>query len=142
MPARWASRPRSSPRRWPTQAAQEKTLARLFAYANLAADQDTRVSSYQGMSDEMTQVAAEFGAAWAFVEPELLTLDPKTLESWIAATPELKPYTFALRDVLRRKAHTLSAREEALLAQTLPMASGASTIVQHASSTPTCRGPR
>ena len=107
------------------QAAQEKTLARLYAYANLAADQDTRVATYQGMSDEMTQVAAQFGAAWAFVEPELLTLDPKTLESWIAATPDLKPYTFALRDVLRRKAHTLSAREEALLAQTLPMAAGA-----------------
>ena len=94
------------------QAAQEKTLARLFAYANLAADQDTRVATYQGMSDEMTQVAAQFSAAWAFVEPELLTLDPKTLESWVAATPDLKPYTFALRDVLRRKAHTLSAREE------------------------------
>jgi oligoendopeptidase F len=108
------------------QSAQEKTLARLFAYANLAADQDTRVATYQGMSDEMTQVAAEFGAAWAFVEPELLTIDPETLEGWIAATPELKPYAFALRDVLRRKAHTLSAREEALLAQTLPMAAGAS----------------
>ena len=110
------------------QTAQEKTLARLFAYANLASDQDTRVSSYQGMSDEMTQLASEFGAAWAFVEPELLTLDPKTIEAWIAATPELKPYAFALRDVVRRKAHTLSAREEALLAQTLPMASGASSI--------------
>ena len=86
------------------------------------------MSGYQGMSDEMTQMAAEFGAAWAFVEPELLTLDPKTIEAWITATPELKPYTFALRDVLRRKAHTLSAREEALLAQTLPMASGAGNI--------------
>jgi oligoendopeptidase F len=108
------------------QSAQEKTLGRLFAYANLSSDQDTRVSAYQGMSDEMTQVASESGAAWAFVEPELLTIDPKTLEDWIAATPELKPYAFALRDVLRRKAHTLSAREEALLAQTLPMAAGAS----------------
>ena len=111
-----------------TQSAQEKTLARLFAYANLSADQDTRVSTYQGMSDEMTQVAAQFGAAWAFVEPELLTLDPKTLESWIASTPELKAYAFALRDVLRRKAHTLSAREEELLAQTLPMASAPGNI--------------
>jgi oligoendopeptidase F len=110
------------------QTAQEKTLARLFAYANLASDQDTRVASYQGMSDEMTQLGSEFGAAWAFVEPELLTLDPKTIEAWIAAAPELKPYAFALRDVVRRKAHTLSAREEALLAQTLPMASGASSI--------------
>ena len=78
----------------------------------------------------MTQMAAEFSAAWAFVEPELLTLDQKTLEAWVAATPELKPYAFALRDVLRRKAHTLSAREEALLAQTLPMASGAGQHLQ------------
>ncbi len=111
-----------------TQSAQEKTLARLFAYANLLADQDTRVSGPQGMTDEMTQLAAQFGAAWAFVEPELLTLDPKTLEDWIASTPELKPYAFALGDVLRRKAHTLSAREEALLAQTLPMAAGPGNI--------------
>ncbi len=111
-----------------TQSAQEKALARLFAYANLLADQDTRVSGPQGMTDEMTQLAAQFGAAWAFVEPELLTLDPKTLEDWIASTPELKPYAFALRDVLRRKAHTLSAREEALLAQTLPMAAGPGNI--------------
>ena len=86
------------------------------------------MSSYQGMSDEMTQMAAEFSAAWAFVEPELLTLDPKTLEAWIASTPELKPYAFALRDVLRRKAHTLSAKEEALLAQTIPMASAPGNI--------------
>ena len=111
-----------------TQSTQEKTLARLFAYANLSADQDTRVATYQGMSDEMTQVAAQFGAAWAFVEPELLTLDPRTLESWIASTPDLKAYAFALRDVLRRKAHTLSAREEELLAQTLPMASAPGDI--------------
>ncbi len=40
------------------QTAQEKTLARLFAYANLASDQDTRVATYQGMSDEMTQLAS------------------------------------------------------------------------------------
>ena len=38
-----------------TQSAQDKTLARLFAYANLLADQDTRVSGPQGMTDEMTQ---------------------------------------------------------------------------------------
>ena len=111
-----------------TQSTQEKTLARLFAYANLSSDQDTRVSSYQGMSEEMTQMAAEFSAAWAFVEPELLTIDQKTLEAWAASTPALKPYAFALGDVLRRKAHTLSAKEEALLAQTLPIASGPSNI--------------
>ena len=66
LPARSGSRPSQLAKALAAQAAQEKTLARLFAYANLAADQDTRVSTYQGMSDEMTQVAAQFGAAWAF----------------------------------------------------------------------------
>jgi len=111
-----------------TQSSQEKTLARLFAYANLLSDQDTRESAPQGMSSEMTQLASRFGAAWAYVEPELLTLDPKTLDSWITATPDLSPYAFGLRDVARRKAHTLSSREEELLAQTLPMASGAGEV--------------
>lgn len=62
---------------WQSKSAQETTLARLCAFANLPADQDTRVAAYQGMGDEMTQVAA---------------------------TPALKPHAFALRDVPRRKA--------------------------------------
>ena len=107
-----------------TQSAQEKTLARLFAYANLLADQDTRESGPQGMSSEMTQLAAQFGAAWAFFAPEVQAIDAKTLESWIASTPDLAPYAFGLRDIIRVKAHILSSREEELLAQTLPMASG------------------
>ena len=107
------------------QSGQEKTLARLFAYANLLSDQDTRESGPQGMSSEMTQLAAQFGAAWAFFAPEVQAIDPKTLESWIAATPDLAPYAFGLRDLVRVKAHILSSREEELLAQTLPMASGA-----------------
>jgi oligoendopeptidase F len=108
-----------------TQSAQEKTLARLFAYANLLSDQDTRESGPVGMSSEMTQLAAQFGAAWAFFAPEVQAIDAKTLESWIASTPDLAPYAFGLRDIIRVKAHILSSREEELLAQTLPMAAGA-----------------
>ncbi|HEX7086050.1 MAG TPA: oligoendopeptidase F [Vicinamibacterales bacterium] len=109
------------------QASQEKTLARLYVYANLKADEDTRVAGPQGMSDEMTRLASAFGAQWAWLEPELLTLDASTLESWITATPALKPFAFYLRDVLRRKPHTLSAREEELLARAAPVAAGAGT---------------
>ncbi len=107
------------------QSAQEKTLARLFAYANLLSDQDTRESGPQGMSSEMTQMAAQFGAAWAFFAPEVQAIEARTLESWIGSTPDLAPYAFGLRDIIRVKAHILSSREEELLAQTLPMASGA-----------------
>ncbi len=110
------------------QASQERTLSRLFVYANLQADQDTRVSKNQGMTDEMTQLAATFGAAWAFAEPEILTIDPATLDTWISSTPSLEPYAFYLRDVVRRKEHTLSAREEELLAQAGPIAAAPGSI--------------
>jgi oligoendopeptidase F len=110
------------------QASQRKTLGRLYVYANLAADQDTRVSTYQGMSQEVTQLASDLSAAWSFVEPELLRMDAATIDRYIASAPGLKEYQFYLHDVLRRKAHTLNAREEELLAQTGPMAAGASTI--------------
>jgi oligoendopeptidase F len=110
------------------QATQQKALARLFVYANLSADQDTRVSANQALMDEMRQLGAKFGAAWAFVEPELLKLDPATVAKWAQTTAELKPYSFYLEDVLRRKAHTLTASEEALLAQASPVMAGPSNL--------------
>lgn len=109
------------------QSAQEKTLSRLAVYAHVSADQDTRVAQYQGMQQQITQLGASFGAAWAYVEPELLELDPATVDRYIASTPALKPFAFYLHDVLRRKAHTLDAAQEKLLAETGPMASGAGT---------------
>jgi oligoendopeptidase F len=110
------------------QAQQLKTVARLYIYANLASDEDTRVAKYEAMSQEVLQLASEVAAAWAFAEPELLTMDAAVIDRAIAAEPRLEEYRFYLKDVLRRKAHTLSAREEELLAQTGPMASAAGTI--------------
>jgi oligoendopeptidase F len=110
------------------QANQRKPLARLYVYAHLTADQDTRVAKYQAMSQEVMQLASDIGAAWAFVEPELLAMDAASIDRAIQAEAGLEEYRFYLKDVLRRKAHTLSAREEELLAQTAPMASAPGTI--------------
>jgi oligoendopeptidase F len=110
------------------QARQGKTLARLYVYANLAADQDTRLSRYQGMTQEMTELGSALSAAWAFVEPELLAMDPAAIDRYIASEAGLSDFRFYLHDVLRRKAHTLNASEEELLARTGPMASAATNI--------------
>ena len=40
----------------------DKELSRLYVYASMAADQDTRVSDAQGMQQEMQQIYAKFGA--------------------------------------------------------------------------------
>ena len=52
--------------------ALDKELSRLFVYASMEADQDTRDSQREGMRQEMTQLAATFGAEAAYIEPEIL----------------------------------------------------------------------
>ena len=105
-----------------------KEFTRLYVYASMMSDQDTRVSLYQGMQQEMAQIGANFGAETSFVEPEILKLDAARVDSFIAGEPRLKVYSFYLHDILRRRAHTLSDSEERLLANSSLVASASSDI--------------
>ena len=105
-----------------------KEFTRLYVYASMMSDQDTRVSLYQGMQQEMAQIGANFGAETSFVEPEILKLDAAKVDSFIAGEPRLKVYSFYLHDILRRRAHTLSDSEERLLANSSLVASASSDI--------------
>jgi oligoendopeptidase F len=105
-----------------------KEFQKVYLYASLIADQDTRVSKYQGMQQEMQQLGAKFGEAVSFVEPEILKIDKAALDKRVAEEPRLKTYTFYLDDIQRRAAHTLSDGEERLLAAASVVAgTGAST---------------
>src|SRR5262249_43395618 len=101
----------------------DKTLSRLYAYASMLADQDTRDSQHEGMQQEMVQLASTFSATASFVEPELLRAGKATIERVLASEPRLKSYRFYLDDVVRRAPHTLSANEERMLASAGPLAS-------------------
>jgi len=108
------------------QYALDKELSRIYTYASLLADEDTRDSEHQGMQQEMVQLASTFAAQASFVEPELLRAGKPTIERFIAAEPRLKTYRFYLEDVLRRAPHTLSSGEEQILASAGPLASAPS----------------
>ena len=103
-----------------------KEFSRLYVYASMTSDQDTRVSSYQGMQQEMAQVGATFGAETSYMEPEILKLDASKVDSFIASEPRLKVYGFYLHDILRRRAHTLTDNEEKILASSSIVAGAAS----------------
>ena len=106
----------------------EKELSRLYVYASMLADQDTRVSEPQGMQQEMQQISAELGAQAAYIEPEILKIGSATIDRFIAGEPRLKMYGFYLHDVLRRAPHTLTDAEEKILADAQPLAGSASNI--------------
>jgi oligoendopeptidase F len=106
--------------------ALDKELSRLYVYASMEADQDTRDSQREGMRQEMTQLAATFGAQAAYIEPEVLKAGKATVDRFLAAEPRLKVYRVYLEDILRREAHTLTDNEEKLLADAGPLAQGPS----------------
>ena len=100
----------------------EKELSRLYVYTTMLSDQDTRDSSHQAMRQEMVQLAANFSAEIAYIEPELLRAGKATLDKFLSDEPRLKTYRFYLEDVARRAAHTLTENEEKMLADSGPVA--------------------
>jgi oligoendopeptidase F len=106
----------------------DKELSRLYVYASMLSDEDTRRSEPQGMQQEMQQIYANFGAQASYIEPELLKVGTATVEKFIAAEPRLQIYAFYLRDIARREPHTLSDAEEKILADAAPLAGSASNI--------------
>ena len=59
-----------------TQSNLQKEFSRLYVYTSLLSDLDTRVSANQAMKQEMSQIGSKFGAETAFIEPEILKMDP------------------------------------------------------------------
>jgi oligoendopeptidase F len=105
-----------------------RRLGRLFTYASLSADEDTRDSARQALRQEMTQLASAFNAEVAFVEPEILKLDRTRITGFVKQQPALKPYQHYLDDILRRQAHTGTEGEERIIAEAGQLAAAPSAI--------------
>ena len=105
----------------------DKELSRLYVYAQMLSDQDTRDATHLGMKQEMIQLAAAEAAEVAFLEPEILRFEKGKVDKFIRSEPRLKIYRFYLEDIARRSAHTLSAAEEKLLADMGPLAGASSS---------------
>jgi oligoendopeptidase F len=105
-----------------------KELTRLGSYASMSSDQDTRDSKYLAMQQEVRQVSSDFAAKAAYIEPEILALDKKTVDGFIQQEKKLEVYRHYLDDILRRKAHTGTAGEEKIIADASLMSDAASSI--------------
>ena len=100
-----------------------KVKANLLAnYCNRKADQDTRNSASQAMNGRFSSVFVDLRSATSFETPEIMAMSEETLEDFYARLPQLERYRRYLSDLRRRKAHTLSAAEEKLLAAAGEMA--------------------
>src|SRR6476619_5579029 len=104
----------------------DKEISRLYVYASMLADQDSRDATHEGMQQQMVQLASTFSATASFMEPEILKTNKATIEKYLTSEPRLKVYSFCLRDVIRRAEHTLTDSEEKILADAAPALGSAS----------------
>ncbi len=105
-----------------------KEMVRLSSYASMKSDQDTRVTKYAGMKQELQQLFAEYGALVSYMEPELLTLEESKLNTFFAAEKGLATYKFYLMDLLRKRAHRGSEEVEKIMAYSSLMSGNAANI--------------
>lgn len=91
-------------------------LGKLFTYARMRYDQDTTNSFYQEMYAKVETVLTQASQAMSYIVPEILTIDEKTIKSFIKTYEPLQLYEHTLNEVLRQKEHTLNEKEERILA--------------------------
>ena len=87
----------------------------IFSYASLRKVEDTRDTKAQGMYAKAYGEVVKMQTICSYAEPEILSNDEETLHA-IIQDDCLKDYKIYLENLVRAKAHTLSNKEEAIMA--------------------------
>ncbi len=103
-------------------------ISRMANYAMRQSDVDTRNTHYQAMVGQFFSVLTAMSAACSFETPEIMAIPDETLEQFYADYPALERYRRSLTNSRRRRAHTLSAAEEKILAAAGEMSGAPDTI--------------
>ncbi len=106
----------------------DRRLARLQVYASMRADEDTRSQSYMAMQQEIEKLGVDYGAATAYLRPEVLALGQEKVKAFVAAEARLAPYAIVLDEIVRWAPHTLSPAEEQIVAKTDDLAGAGGSI--------------
>ncbi|HQY88108.1 MAG TPA: oligoendopeptidase F [Tepidisphaeraceae bacterium] len=88
---------------------------RLGTYAFLKTTEDQANSDYQRMKGRYIHAATKAGELASFIRPELLSI-PKTKMDAALKSKDLAEWNLALERIVRYRPHTLSDKEEQLLA--------------------------
>ncbi|MBW7989090.1 MAG: oligoendopeptidase F [Planctomycetes bacterium] len=105
-----------------------KDFGRLYSYANMKSDEDVGNSKYLAMKQEIQQISTDYSSKAAFIRPEIAEMDKDKIDKFIEQNRGLKIYKMPLYDIQRTKAHTLSDKEEKILAEASLLAGGPASI--------------
>jgi len=89
---------------------------RLYVYAGMRQDEDTRVSTYQELYNRARSLATKAEQAVSFIDPEILSIPQPKVDEFMKSEKGLKIYQHYVDNIIRKKSHTLSPSEEEILA--------------------------
>ena len=99
-----------------TQLALSQRVEKLYVYASMKNDQDTRVGKYQEFQAKAIALYSQFSQVFSFYEPEFLAITDEQLAAFYEEEPALKQYAFQLEKLLATRDHILSQELEEVLA--------------------------
>ena len=99
-----------------TQLALSQRVEKLYVYASMKNDQDTREGKYQEFQAKAIALYSQFSQVFSFYEPEFLAITDEQLAAFYEEEPALKQYAFQLEKLLATRDHILSQELEEVLA--------------------------
>lgn len=95
----------------------EEKAERLYVYSAMRRDQDVSEAKYQGLCDKVENLVVALSSETSFVTPQLMALDDEFLNE-LAKDKDLSDYDYMFECLIKDKKHTLSEKEERILAMT------------------------
>lgn len=99
-------------------------LSELYAYARMKRDENNADDRYQSMAGRIMDLYFKAQAEQTSLITEIAACKPAEISSWQTAVAELQPYEHLLDDLMRRRPHILSEKEEKILSRFGSVAQG------------------
>ena len=90
-------------------------VQKILVYASMSHEVDTTQTNATRMLGKAVGLLGQYSGGVSFIDPELVGIGLKTLQSWITQEADLKIYAHYIEDLFRMQAHVRSTEVEELL---------------------------
>ena len=92
-----------------------RILSNLYVYTHMKLHEDTRINENQAVATKIEMLSTELSMATSYMVPEIISIDESKLDEYLTSD-KLSFYKKYINDILREKPHTLTEKEEEILA--------------------------
>ena len=94
----------------------DNKITNLYIYAQVSHDADLANEEYKIMKNKVVNLNASFNQTLSFFVPEFLKLSQAQFDALFTENSQLEDFRIYLKEIYKEKEHTLSEKEEELLA--------------------------